>query len=112
MSRFQDKAETLVAAWQSLFGSAPSFVAMVNAMAVAELETRMGDAWPGEHNWGAVMKRGLSASESEALRASGIAPSGGGTALAAARALLLPGANEALHRVRTRTVHPTMVMRS
>lgn len=98
MSRFQDKAETLVTAWQSLFGSAPSFVAMVNAMAVAELETRMGDAWPGENNWGAVIKRGLSASESETLRANGIAPSGGGPALAAARALLVPGANESLHR--------------
>ena len=46
MSRLQDKAETLALAWQSLFGAAPSFVAMVNAMAVAELETRMGDAWP------------------------------------------------------------------
>jgi len=98
VSRFQDKAETLVTAWQSLFGSAPSFVAMVNAMAVAELETRMGDAWPGENNWGAVIKRGLSASESETLRANGIAPSGGGPALAAARALLVPGANESLHR--------------
>jgi len=98
VSRLQDKAETLALAWQSLFGAAPSFVAMVNAMAVAELETRMGDAWPGENNWGAVMKRGLSAPESETLRASGIAPSGGAPALAAARALLVPGANESLHR--------------
>ena len=52
----------------------------------------------GEHNGGAVMKRGLSASEGETLRASGIALTGGAPALAAARALLVPGANEALHR--------------
>lgn len=98
MNRFQDKAQTLVAAWQSLFGTAPSFVAMVNAMAVAELETRMGDAWPGENNWGAVMKRWLSGGESETLRASGIAASGGAAALAAARELLAAGPNESLHR--------------
>ncbi len=98
MSRFEDKARIVVEAWQSLFGAPPSFIAMVNAMAVAELETRMGDSWPGENNWGAVVKRGLSKEEAATLRANGISASGGAPALAAARKLLTPGPNEALHR--------------
>jgi hypothetical protein len=98
MSRIEDTARIVVGAWQSLFGTPPSFVAMVNAMAVAELETRMGDSWPGENNWGAVVKRGLSKDEIATLRANGISASGGAPALAAARKLLTPGPNEALHR--------------
>jgi hypothetical protein len=58
----------------------------------------MGDEWPGENNWGAVMKRGLNKSETALLRANGISASGGAPALAAARSLLTPGPNEALHR--------------
>lgn len=98
MNRYQAKAQTLVAAWHALFGTAPSFVAVVNAMSVAELETRMGDAWPGENNWGAVMKRSLSPAEHDILRTHGITAGGGAEALASARKLLTPGANEALHR--------------
>lgn len=98
MNRYETKAQTLVAAWTELFGARPSFVAMVNAMSVAELETRMGDAWPGEHNWGAVMKRPLSAEEAETLRSHGISAAGGEPAVTAARQLLAPGPNEALHR--------------
>ena len=98
MTRLEDKARIVVDAWQSLFGAPPSFIAMVNAMAVAELETRMGDSWPGENNWGAVVKRGLSKDEIATLRANGITASGGAPALAAARKLLTPGPNEALHR--------------
>jgi hypothetical protein len=98
VNRYEEKAQVLVAAWESLFGTAPGFVAMVNAMSVAELETRLGDAWPGENNWGAVVKRGLSKAEIETLKAHGVSAARGGSGLAAARQLLTPGPNEALHR--------------
>jgi hypothetical protein len=98
MSRFEEKARILSSAWQSLFGVLPSFVAMVNAMSVAEFETRMGDAWPGENNWGAVMKRGLTKDEAALLRQNGVSAAGGADAVAKARTLLIAGPNEALHR--------------
>lgn len=41
-------------------------------LGVAEHETRCGDAWPGEHNWGAVQLRRLSPAERVALAAAGV----------------------------------------
>lgn len=41
-------------------------------LAIAEHETRCGDAWAGEHNWGATTRRGLSPADREAL--DGVAP--------------------------------------
>lgn len=46
-------------------------------LAVAEGETRCGDAWPGEHNWGATTRRALHVDELAALASAGVRPSVG-----------------------------------
>jgi Putative peptidoglycan binding domain len=46
-------------------------------LAVAEGETRCGDAWPGEHNWGATTRRALHTDELAVLKAAGCRPSVG-----------------------------------
>lgn len=46
-------------------------------LAVAESETKCGDAWPGEHNWGATTARKLHPDELAVLTSAGIAPSVG-----------------------------------
>lgn len=43
-------------------------------LAIAEHETGCGDAWPGEHNWGATTRRGLSQADQAALSAAGVVP--------------------------------------
>jgi len=96
--RYAAKAGVLRAAWRARFGAEPTPTALVNAMAVAELETQMGDAWPDENNWGAVMKRPLSTEEATALRRARIRVDRRDGSLRAARALLSSGRNEALHR--------------
>lgn len=96
--RYAAKAGVLRAAWRARFGAEPTPTALVNAMAVAELETEMGDAWPNENNWGAVMKRPLSTLEATALRRVRLRVDRREESLRAARALLAPGENEALHR--------------
>jgi len=101
IDRYQRKARTIVDAWTSLFGAPPSMRAVVRAMCVAEFETHLGDArksWAGEHNWGAIHKRSLTAAEGATLAAHGISAEGGDEALATARALVQPTAkDEALH---------------
>lgn len=79
-------------------------------LAVAEHETRCGDAWPGEHNWGATTLRRLHPDELAVIRAASIAPTVGAGHLdveAKARAALAeavaagtipdPGPSVALH---------------
>jgi hypothetical protein len=89
------KADTLVAAWRDTTGLTPSKQAAMIALAVAIHETGAGDAWPGEHNWGAVQKRKLTDDERRALEAHGVAPTRANRDLAAS---LLPYASdEALH---------------
>jgi hypothetical protein len=101
IARYVNKANVVTAAWRSLFNVVPSRPAVILAMAVAEFETHLGDAggtWKGEHNWGAVHKRGLTSAESSALSSHGISPNGGEASVKAARAILAPTApDEALH---------------
>lgn len=99
VTRYQTKAGIVAEAWQRLLHEAPTRHALVLAMAVADFETRLGDAggtWRGEHNWGAVHKRSLTSNELATLLAHGVYPTGD-EALLTARGLLSAGANEALH---------------
>lgn len=65
------KAQAVVDAWRARYGSTPSKAAVLRVLWVALHETRCGDAWPGEHNWGAVQRRALSAAERAVVRAGG-----------------------------------------
>lgn len=71
-ARWYNKANAYAEAWKQIFGSYPPRCAVVLGLAVAEHETRCGDAWPGECNWGAVQQRALNVQERAAL--SGITP--------------------------------------
>jgi hypothetical protein len=70
--RWWQKANAYAAGWQLQRGSTPSLHNVALGLSVAEHETWCGDAWPGEHNWGAVQKRVTSAAENAALAAAGI----------------------------------------
>lgn len=92
--RYAQKADALYEAWTETLGRAPSHHALVLGLAVAELETNLGD-WSGSHNWGGVYKRVLTPLETAKLAASAIKPTGD-AGLKAARALLPAGPNEIL----------------
>ena len=94
MSRWTDKADAYVAA----YGLAPSFHHVCLALAVAEHETLCGDAWPGEHNWGATTVRGLNSDERAKLSAAGVYASASPASEAHARAILGSPPGLALHR--------------
>jgi hypothetical protein len=99
IARYQSKAAVVAAAWQQTLGEAPTRHALILAMAVADFETRLGDAggtWRGEHNWGAIKKRPLTSDELAILLGHGIYATGD-DALRTARGLLTAGAHEALH---------------
>lgn len=66
------KAEAYRDGWIARFGAEPSDGNVALGLAVAEHETRCGDAWPGECNWGAVQDRTLNPDEKEALAAAGV----------------------------------------
>ncbi len=93
-TRYQQKATALAAAWAVVFPGQPlTETALVLLLAVAELETNLGD-WDRSHNWGGIMKRTLTAAEQATLTAAGITPSYAN--LATARAALPAGPNEIL----------------
>lgn len=69
MNRWQQKAAALAAGWRDRFGVEPSTATVALALSVAQHETRCGDAWPGEHNWGAVQRRSLNTFERGSLSA-------------------------------------------
>lgn len=94
-SRWWQKANAYSAAWSKIFGTAPSKYNVALGLGVAEHETWCGDAWAGEHNWGAVQLRGLNAEERATLSAAGIIPTRDG--LVVAKTLLNPVAGGALH---------------
>jgi hypothetical protein len=72
MNRYETKASTVVTAWRRRYdGAAPSRHATLVVCSVAEHETRCGDAWPGEHNWGAIQRRTMSEAERAVIRAGG-----------------------------------------
>jgi hypothetical protein len=74
IARYQRKAHAVGDAWGALFGASPTRRALARVMSVAEFESHLGDArgWQGEHNWGAITKRPLAATERAALEARGI----------------------------------------
>lgn len=74
---YQDKADSLVHAWRMDYGDDPTLRGVTLALSVAIFETRAGDAWPSEHNWGATTLRALNAAEKAAVRAAGIFPTVG-----------------------------------
>lgn len=77
-SRWHSKADALVEGWRRVFvGETPPVSAVVLALSVAQHETRCGDAWPGEYNWGATTLRSLTAAERDVLAKAGIAPTVG-----------------------------------
>lgn len=87
ITRYRSKAATCAAAWQAALGEAPTRHALILAMAVADLETGLGNI--RGHNWGSVHKRVPSDAESAILLGHGIFPTGN-DALVAARGLLAP----------------------
>ncbi len=99
IARYRMKAGIVAAAWLQKLGENPTRHALVLVMAVADFETRLGDAggtWRGEHNWGAIHKRPLTPAEASILLGHSVYPTGD-EALRTARGLLTAGANEALH---------------
>lgn len=85
--RWHQKADALVQGWSRVFGYAPTLHAVVLALSVAQHETRCGDSWPGEFDWGATTLRALTAAERKVLADAGIYPTiGAGRVEAAARA--------------------------
>lgn len=93
--RWWQKANAYSAAWSKVFsGEVPSHYNVALGLGVAEHETWCGDAWKGEHNWGAVQLRGLNAQERDTLKSAGLMPTQ--ASLVVARTLLaVPGG--ALH---------------
>lgn len=74
VSRYTDKADALVAAWQKRYaGTLPTKHAVIMCCAVAEHETNCGDAWKHSGNWGAIQRRSMTAAE-RATAASGGTP--------------------------------------
>lgn len=86
--RWQSKARAFSAGWRERFGVDPPRPAVVLGLAVAEHETRCGDAWPGEYNWGAVQDRRLNDDEKAAIASIAPHPS---TVAAAREALKAAG---------------------
>ncbi len=74
--RWTQKADAYSAAWKDNFSTPPtSIFAVALGLSVAQHETWCGDAWPGEHNWGATQKRRLTPEEHLVLTTAGILPS-------------------------------------
>jgi hypothetical protein len=74
MSRYHQKAQAVVDAFMKRYGKRPSCNAVVLLCAVAEHETRCGDAWNHSHNWGAIQRRTMSAAERAIVQAGGTPP--------------------------------------
>jgi hypothetical protein len=100
VARYHAKAAIVLEAWRAELEEEPTSHGLILAMAVAEFETRMGDArdhlFAGEHNWGALHARALTGEEASILLGHGIAPTDDDS-LRAARGLLPGRAGEALH---------------
>ena len=98
-TRWAQKAAAYAAGWTSSFQSPPTIWNVVLGLSVAQHETYCGDAWIGEHNWGAVQLGGLSPDEKTCLSDAGLTPSAAN--LVAARQALavanLTRAGGALH---------------
>ncbi len=71
MNRYVKKAEAVVDAWKKRYQTMPAKHAVVLICAVAEHETRCGDAWGFSHNWGAIQRRAMTAEERTIATAGG-----------------------------------------
>jgi len=101
--RLWDKCNALAAACVAR-GMVPTITRVALLYSVAQHETQCGDAWPGEHNWGATTRRSLTAGEQHDLATAGIHPvlSPAAARVAAERAAsdllgLGPGSDVAIH---------------
>lgn len=101
---YRAKAQALVTGWRRTFGTEPSLEQIVCPLASAIHETQAGDAWPGEHDWGATTLRSLNAAELAVVHAAGLVPTVGPThgkaaadAMAALRASGLPRPQGVIH---------------
>ena len=74
VKRWRRKAGAVVTAWESKYGRKPGLKTVIAVLAVAQHETACGDAWPGEHNWGACTLRGLTGPELNVLVMRGLYP--------------------------------------
>lgn len=63
-----------VDAYSKRYGKVPPRNAVVLVCAVAEHETRCGDAWNHAHNWGAIQRRAMTAAERAIVQAGGTPP--------------------------------------
>ena len=70
-ARWFNKANAFASAWKSKFGVDPKPATVALGLSVAQHETRCGDAWPGEYNWGAVQHRVPNTDERSVLSAAG-----------------------------------------
>lgn len=74
VERWRAKADAFAAGWHAKFNVVPSKHAVILGLSVAQHETRCGDSWEGEHNWGAVQKRILTPAEKAVIVKAGLAP--------------------------------------
>ncbi len=74
MNRYVQKAGAVVDAWKKRYGTMPSKHAVTLVCAVAEHETRCGDAWNYAHNWGAIQRRTMTPAERAIVQAGGTPP--------------------------------------
>lgn len=74
MSRYHQKAQAVVDAFQKRYSKLPSRNAIVLVCAVAEHETQCGDAWNHAHNWGAIQRRVMTPAERAIVQAGGTPP--------------------------------------
>lgn len=73
-SWWYEKANAYAAGWRGAFGADPSLANVCLGLSVAAHETDCGNAWPDEHNWGAVQLRAVNADELAVLAAAGLEP--------------------------------------
>jgi len=74
MIDWKEKGEALAAAWAGRYTGALSLPGVILGLGPAALETQAGEAWPGEHNWGACTLRSLNAVEATCLKVASIYP--------------------------------------
>jgi len=73
-ARMLTKAQACLDGYLRQFTTEPPRSVIIYALCVAEHETRCGDAWPGEHNWGACTARPLKLSEIAKYMQAGLKP--------------------------------------
>jgi hypothetical protein len=88
--RWRDKAAAYDSGWVAEFKTDATLANIIIGLAIAQHETWCGDAWPNEHNWGAVQYRSPNKAELAVIADAGLTPSP--STVAAARAALAAAA--------------------